>query len=326
MKAPEDGSARAREPQQAATWGGPGFRARQASHADDMRAGELWRPCGAGTEVGRLREALISWPSDRLVEIDDPDAWLMLERPHLLKIRAQAEAVATALDKLGVLVHIHRAGAPPPNYLFLRDLAMMTPEGAILGRPAAVVRAGEARHMGAVLAGLGVPILRTITGTACFEGADALWLRPDVVLVGLGRRTNAAGHQAVSDVLAGQGVQTQAVQLPPDTQHLLGVMVPVDTDLVVVHGGRVTDEMRDALESHGWRLLVLPPTDEVVHQRAMNLVTIRPGQVLMPAGCPETQEALEAAGLETHTVDVSEYVKAGGALGCLTATLRRDAP
>jgi N-dimethylarginine dimethylaminohydrolase len=74
----------------------------------------------------------------------------------------------------------------------------------------------------------------------------------------------------------------------------------------------------------GYDLLELPPDDEVVRRRAMNLVTLGPGQVLMPAGCPVTRRRLESAGLEVFDVEVSEYVNAAGALGCLTGILRRD--
>ena len=48
--------------------------------------------------------------------------------------------------------------------MFVADLMFMTPEGAILGRPASTVRAGEERLVARRLAELGVPILRVVRG------------------------------------------------------------------------------------------------------------------------------------------------------------------
>ena len=308
-----------------ATLGGPGFVRRAQDHAQEVEAGRLWRRCGARSEVAPLREVLLSWPSQTLLEVQQPEDWLMLARPDLATIRDQALAVVAAFEGLGVQVHLHRADNPPPNYLFMRDLVFLTPEGAVLGRPAGRVRAGEERFMAAALAELGVPISRTLRGSATFEGADALWIREDAVLVGVGQRTNAAGFAQVAAVLAEQGVQAEAVALPSATQHLLGVVMLVDADLAVVHGGRLTEGIRAALEGRGYRLLVMPPGEEVDLRRAMNLVTLGPRRVLMPAGCPASRGRLEAAGVETHEAEVGEYLKAGGALGCMTAILRRGA-
>jgi N-dimethylarginine dimethylaminohydrolase len=55
----------------------------------------------------------------------------------------------------------------------------------------------------------------------------------------------------------------------------------------------------------------------------MNWVCLGPNEVLMPAGCPDTQARLRAAGVEVYETDVSEYLKAGGALGCLMGILER---
>ncbi|RME25205.1 MAG: amidinotransferase [Deltaproteobacteria bacterium] len=308
----------------AATWGGPGFVARTADHADEVAEGRLWRRCGYRSEVAPLREVLLSWPGRSIAEVDDPDAWLMLERPDLGALRDQADAVIAAFEDLGVAVHVDRPPDAPPNYLFMRDLAFVTPEGAVLARPAAAVRAGEERWMAAALAGLGIPIRCTLRGRATFEGADALWLDREHVLIGRGRRTNASGADAVAAVLADQGVVARVVDLPTGTQHLLGVVVLVDDDLAFGHGGRMTDAIAQALRDHGIRLEVVEPDEEVTARRSLNLVTVAPRRVVMPAGCPRTRARLERAGVEVHAVEVGEYVKAGGALGCLTGILRRD--
>ena len=56
----------------------------------------------------------------------------------------------------------------------------------------------------------------------------------------------------------------------------------------------------------------------------MNFVTLAPGRIVMPARCPRTTAVYEAHDVECHAVEVSEYIKAAGALGCLTGILSRE--
>jgi N-dimethylarginine dimethylaminohydrolase len=309
------------------TLGGAGWSPRTADHGGEVRAGKLWRRCGYRSEVAPLREVLLARPPESLAAVTDADAQLMTETVDLGRLRAQTDAVAEAYRRHGVTVEI--ADVPDtadPNVIFLRDLFFVTEHGAILGRTAATQRAGEERHAAAALAALGVPILRTVAGSATFEGADALWARPDVVLLGCGFRTDEAGARVVRETLAEQGAEVVVLPLPPGggAQHLLGSVVFVDHDTAVVHTAAASPELRAVLDRLGYRVLELPPDEEVVRRRAMNLVALAPGLVLMPAGCPDTRRALEKAGLDVDTVEVGEYVKAAGALGCLTGILRRD--
>jgi N-dimethylarginine dimethylaminohydrolase len=277
------------------------------------------------SEVARLEAVLLAWPGGELALDDDPDAHLMLAPVSVPAIQRQATAVAEFFRAQGVRVHFARpASPPPPNFIFQRDLFFMTPEGAVLGRPAGLQRAGEERFSAEALAQVGVPILRTLTGRATFEGADALWLRPDLVLLGLGLRTNPAGADQVAGVLAEQGVRLQRTALPrTGVQHLLGVLTPVAEDLCLVHGGHASDEHLGVLHDLGIEPLVIPPGPELTHGRANNVVALAPRRVVMPAGCPETRALLEAHGVLCFALDVGEYVKAAGALGCLTGILSR---
>ncbi len=267
---------------------------------------------------------MLAWPPASLDFEEPPDHWLMLARPDLPLLRAQARALADTFARLGVEVHLARPAAPaPPNFLFQRDLFFTTPEGVVLARPASPRRAAEARLAAEVLAGLGVPILMTPRGTALFEGADALWVRDDEVLVGIGRRTNRAAFDQLSGLLGELGVRATAVAVPEGSQHLLGALAFVDRDLVLMREDRLSDELAGVARERGYRALVLPADDEVVHGWAMNIVTLRPGALLMPAGCPGVRSRYQAAGIEVYEALVGEYLKAAGGLGCLTGILAR---
>lgn len=55
--------------------------------------------------------------------------------------------------------------------LYLRDLMKVTPEGAIIARPATKFRRGEEKYVAQALVKLSVPIIKTVNGYGTFEGA-----------------------------------------------------------------------------------------------------------------------------------------------------------
>jgi len=308
----------------AATHGGAGWLARTATHAEEIAAGELWSPYSVRSEVAPLQAVLLSWPGEELALDGDPDEQLMLEPVDVPAIQAQAEGLQAAYESAGVRVHLFRPDTPPPpNLIFMRDLFFMTPEGAILARPAALQRAGEERFAARALTAAGVPILRTLRGRATFEGADALWLDAQTVLVGVGLRTNDEAFVELKEVLTAQGVTARAIAMPGGVQHLLGLVNFLDDDLAALHGGKAPSRLKVFLASHGIETLTVPPGDELDRGRGMNFVTLAPRKVLMPAGCPAIRDQLEGAGVEVTEVEIGEYLKAAGGVGCLTGILSR---
>jgi len=200
----------------------------------------------------------------------------------------------------------------------------MTPEGAILARPASTVRAGEERWIARRLADLGIPILRTLRGTATFEGADAHWLDDHTVLVGRGLRTNAEAIAQITSLLNEMGVEVIAVDLPVGTMHLMGILRFLDQDLVLAWPYRLAWRGVTALQERGFRVVYIPDETEATQGGALNFVTLGPREILMAAGNPVTQGFLESQGIACHIVEIAELLKAAGGIGCLTGILKRE--
>jgi len=59
-------------------------------------------------------------------------------------------------------------------------------------------------------------------------------------------------------------------------------------------------------------------------ERAAASCTVVNGTVILPASCPETLKAVETAGFRTLQVNVSEFEKMGGGLGCLSLRLQKN--
>jgi N-dimethylarginine dimethylaminohydrolase len=57
---------------------------------------------------------------------------------------------------------------------------------------------------------------------------------------------------------------------------------------------------------------------------ALNFVTLKPKQIVMPRGNPETQTFYEDLGIKCITAEMDEIHKAAGGIGCLTGILKRE--
>lgn len=249
----------------------------------------------------------------------------MLASPDPEKMRLQHDTMAQAYREEGVAVHyVDPPVFPGPNQIFAADLLAMTPQGAILGRPASLVRAGEERWVARALGLLGIPILRSIGGRGTFEGADLMWLGKETALLATGLRTNGDGAAQVSAVLEESGIQVHRTALPPGTMHLMGQLRILDRDLAVAWPGRLPPDAADTVRNAGFQLHFLPDEEEARRGYSLNVVTLGPRRILMPAGNPVAQAYYEGLGVTCLTVDVQELGKAAGSIGCLTGVLRRE--
>lgn len=308
----------------AAAFGGRNWSPRTASLQEEL--GSLWGDCGIRDEFSTLRAVLLHRPGAELARVADPDAALMLSVPDAGRAGSQHDALAAAYRDEGVIVHaVEPPGDAPPNQMFVADLMFMTPAGAIVGRPASTVRAGEERWVARRLADLGIPIARTIGGNGTFEGADAMWLSNDTVLVGRGLRTNRDGAAQVAAVLADLGVRTIEVDLSQEAMHLMGQVRIVDRDLAFVVDGHTPWFAIIALRDLGYDVHTFPSRDEMRDGMAHNFVTLAPRRILMAAGNPRSQSFYEELGVACRTVDIRELTRAAGGIGCLSGVLWRQA-
>jgi arginine deiminase len=305
----------------AAAYGGEGWSPRTAAHRDEI--GRLWARCGIRDEWNPLRAVLLHRPGPELA-VTDPDAAQLLEPVDPGRAAAEHERLAAAYREEGVDVRaVAPVGAPTPNLMFCADLFVMTPEGAILGRPASTVRAGEEVAVARRLADLGVPIVRTVRGHGTFEGADLMWLDARTALVGRGLRTNDEGAAQVAATLAELGVETLVVDLPWGAMHLMGTLRIPDRDLAIAWPGRLAVRAVAALRDRGYRVAFLPEGPTAERTTALNFVTLAPGRILMADGYPIFERFFEKTGLQCRTTPVAELRKAAGGIGCLTGILER---
>ena len=304
-------------------YGGSGWSPRSKSLIDEM--GSVWGHFGITSEMATLRSVIIHCPGAELNTNFEPDAIQMLDKLDVAKARLQHDMLAKAYTNAGIKVYRVNPGEPAsPNQMFVADLFFMTPEGAILSRPASTVRAGEERWVARRLADIGIPILKSVRGKGTFEGADAAWISPTTVLLGRGLRTNAEGAAQVTGLLNEMGVKVIEIDLPSGTMHLMGMLRFADIGLALAWPERLAYSAVEALKDAGYDVQFIPDIEEARSGFALNFVTIAPGKIIMPAGNPITQSFYESLGITCLTVDITELAKAAGAMGCLTGIIERD--
>ena len=309
---------------QHAAYGGEGFSHRTISHKEEI--GSIWGPCGLSTEWEALKTVLLHSPGSEIDSLSDPDMVQMIDLLDPDKARKQHQAIAEFYSRAGVKVHFINPGIiPPANLMFQADLFFMTPEGAILARPASTVRAGEERLVAKRLAALGIPILGIIRGKGVFEGADAAWVNPETVLLGTGLRTNLEGFQQVKAFLKGLGVEVIHVGLPYGSMHLMGTIRFPAKDMAVCWPERVPYDAVSALKDLGYDVFFVPDKMEALKGFSLNFVTLKPLHILMSGNNPVTQRFYEDLGLTCESLVIDELLKAAGGIGCLTGILERGA-
>jgi N-dimethylarginine dimethylaminohydrolase len=308
-----------------AAYGGAHWSPRAESMTEDMAT--TWGDWGVSSEIGRLHAVLLRRPGPELDAVTDFDAMQM--RSDLVPdvVRRQHDALAEAYRVAGVMVHyVERGRIDKPNAMFVRDLMLMTPEGAIVTRPASTVRAGEERLVAEALAQLGVPILMSVHGSGTFEGADVIWVDKHLCFLAEGLRTNEEGADQVERILREIGVSTVVrVGLPHGAMHLDGLLAVIDRDLAAIWPRRTPYKVVDTLRRRDFRFIEVEDEREAQDCLPMNFVALAPGEILMPASGGEMREKYEAAGVRCRVVDIGECIKAGGGIHCMTGFLKRDA-
>lgn len=294
----------------------------ETSITDDMK--DLWGDWGVCSEVDTLRDVIVRRPGEEIENFDWQAARFRAPiDPE--RFRAQHDALMDIYRAHGVRVHyIDKQRADRPNAVFCRDLLLMTPEGAIVTRPAMEARRGEERYMAQKLAELGVPIIRTICGSATFEGAMGLWIDRHTIVLASGVRTNREGYEMVEHELRRMGVtDILHMQIPYGHAHIDGLLNMASHDVAMIHASQVPYDVCAALKKKGIKLLECPSRVEAKETLAINYVAIKPGTVVMPAGNPRSQELLEKNGIKVIPVEFDEILKGFGAIHCCTAFLKR---
>ena len=216
---------------------------------------------------------------------------------------AQHDAYEECLRRAGCTVVRLPADPERPDSVFVEDMAIVLDEIAIVTRPGAASRRAETAAVAEALGRLRA--LVPLREPATLDGGDVL-LAGRTLYVGRTARTNAEGAAQLRDAVApfGYGVVVVPVE---GCLHLKSAVTVAAPGVLLVQPAWVPPAGFD------------PALDQVhvdpSEPHAANVLLVR-GTVIQPAGFPRTRGRLEARGIRTEVVDVSELAKAEGAVTC----------
>jgi dimethylargininase len=223
--------------------------------------------------------------------------------------RRQHAGYTAALEGGGFVVRRIPANEAHPDGCFIEDVAIVVGESALLTRPGHPSRRGEIGGVEEVLRGL-VEIDRVGPG-ATLDGGDVLQVGT-TVFVGVGRRTDAAGADAVERFCAPLGRSVVRVHVGA-VLHLKSAMSALDTETVLVHAlgaDRASLSPKRVVEIGGH------------DPEAANVVRLADGTILVAAHHARTAELVASLGYPVASCEVSEFARADGGLTCLSLRLR----
>src|SRR5438067_5365108 len=131
-----------------------------------------------------------------------------LGTPDLAIMLAQHAAYADALRALGLEIEVLDALPGFPDAYFVEDVAVVVPELAVVTRPGAPSRLGEADAIVAALARYR-PVAR-LSPPGTLDGGDVL-VAGGTVFIGLSSRTNERGAAQLARLLEPHGYRSRTV-------------------------------------------------------------------------------------------------------------------
>ncbi|MEQ8651986.1 MAG: arginine deiminase family protein [Kiloniellales bacterium] len=255
------------------------------------------------TSSYRFSHALVRAPAGSVVEglraVDSGMPSLETFRQH------HADYVATLRSTGAEVIELPALEAFPDS-VFVEDTALCLPEVAVVMRPGAASRLGEAAAMAPSLKPF-YPEMLTIAGPGFIEGGDILTTEREV-LIGLSARTDKAGVDALAKLLAPWDRKIRIVETPPGVLHFKTDCSLLDEETILA-----TERLSRSGCFAGYRVLHTAPGEEA----AANSIRFN-DLVVMPAGFPGTAEALASAGYQVREIGNSEAAKLDGGMSCLS--------
>lgn len=237
-----------------------------------------------------------------------------LDRAH-----AQHERYTEVLKGLVGQLLVVPADERYPDSCFIEDTAILVEAVAVISRIGAESRLGESAAVASVLQKLQQiePALKihSLTEPATMDGGDVLQMAGKI-FVGLSKRTNEAAVQQLDALFPGR-----VVAIPVASGlHLKSVLSALDDQTLLVADIGPARQMAERI------LKELPAATPlyIPDMPASNVVRVG-DTVLIQAGFPKSeiilQKAASARQLKVEKLEMSELIKADGALTCCSLLL-----
>ena len=229
--------------------------------------------------------------------------------PRFEGVLAEQAAYVAALEAAGVEVDVLPALEAFPDSIFVEDAALVFEGAAIVLRPGAESRRGEAEAIGPHLAERFEHVVRLKTGTV--DGGDVL-TAAGKVFIGQSARTSADGARALCGLLDQLGLHGAPVETPEGVLHFKSDCSLLDEDTILA-----TARLAASGVFEGFRVVLTPEGEE----GAANAVRVNE-RVLMSDAFPRTAEMLNTLDYAIVPLATREIAKIDAGLSCMSLRWR----
>lgn len=226
--------------------------------------------------------------------------------PDPLVFAAEHGAYVSALRDVGCEVTVLPASEAFPDSVFIEDPALVLNGTAIVLRPGAETRIGEAADLRPALVENMNDVIDLKTD-GYVDGGDIL-CTDDRVLVGLSARTSRQGAEALRTIVEPLGYTLEILQTPPEILHFKTESSLMDAETVLA-----TPFLAASGAFKGMNVIETVEGEEL----AANAIRVN-DFVFLSAGHPRTAEKLDAAGYAIKVLNTSQAALVDGGLSCLS--------
>lgn len=223
-------------------------------------------------------------------------------------------------DECGAQIDLIEPQPGLPDLVFTANAGLIIDQQVILSRFRFPVRTGEEPVFDAWFKSAGIEVLR-LGDDIFFEGAGDALFSGDQLFCGYHFRSEIASHHAIAET-TGQHVLSLLLT-NSRFYHLDTCFCPLSGGRVMYYPGAFDEYAIKVIEAHVPERIEISDADAA--KFGGNAVCID-DHVVLPAGCPQLAKDLTSHGYRIHSVNLSEYLKSGGAAKCLTIRLDQNHP
>ena len=227
--------------------------------------------------------------------------------PRYDQVLSEHRAYVSALREIGIAVDVLPPLEDFPDSMFVEDPALTFANGAILLRPGAPSRIGERETMYGALKKHFATVFSVDGADEFVDGGDIL-VTPKTVFIGLSKRTNRKGADALARKLTELGYISRVAETPAGILHFKTASSLMSEDVILA-----TKPLADSGVFAGFDVIVTPDDEDA----AANALRIN-DTVFIGAHYPRTTDLLTKRGFHVRMLAVSEVAKLDAGLSCMS--------
>ena len=270
--------------------------------------------------TGKLKQVLMSYP--QYLSIEPINVISKHFKDHQLdkkKIDEEFNLLVQTYQNLGIEVFFLPPIETYPDAVFARDFGACLKDGYILGRFKHEYRKNERKAYEKKMQELNIPQLFKIH-EGYFEGGDFFFLDDKTIVIGLLERTNQIGYQEIKEHFKNQ-YEVLFVESDPEFLHLDMCFNLIDEHLALICKDAFDISFLQELQKRKIELIEVSKED--IFRHGLNVQALGDKKVLALKKNHDINLQIKQKGYEVIELDITEILKCGGGIHCMTFPLKR---